>query len=274
MTRCREGSRGEPLAGTAPRARWWWLIEVPGPWGRLPLTSCRVPAVRHLASDDTRRVLLVRRPGRHPARDPAAPLRLWVAGGMPGDPPIRSAVLDRPEDLLDWDPLHPPQERLVPDPNAPALLVCTNASRDPCCGLEGRALVNALADPRVMECSHLGGHRFAPTALDPHRGLVYGRLDVPAARTILDGGPVPVTYLRGRSALPPAAQAAEAHLLELGVEVDPRHARVTNDGDDAIVELGAPSGERQLRMRAVSGAARPLSCGGEPEGCTSWQATA
>ena len=32
--RCRSAAEQEPLAGTAPVALTWWLIEVPGSWGR------------------------------------------------------------------------------------------------------------------------------------------------------------------------------------------------------------------------------------------------
>ena len=114
-------------------------------------------------------------------------------------------------------------DRADEDPDAPRLAVCANSARDLCCGLDGRALVQSLDDDRAWECSHLGGHRFAPTALLVGHGLVYGRLDVPAARALIDDGPSPATaaYLRGRSALAPAAQAAEASLMARGIRPDP-----------------------------------------------------
>lgn len=270
--RCSQGARSEPLAGTAPLARWWWLIEVPGPWGRKALEDCRVPSVRTLPSSDERRVLLVRRRGRHPAADPGAALRVWFAGALPGDPPPRVAVVQDHDELLTWGPSGPPAGRAEPDPRAPGLVVCANSARDLCCGLDGRALVQALDDDRAWECSHLGGHRFAPTALLVGTGLVYGRLDADAARSLMDAGPTAASapYLRGRSALPPPAQAAEAYLLAAGVNVDPATAAVEEAGD----------GIAQVRFAGVSpvdveltagGSQRPASCGGEAGDWASWR---
>ena len=270
--RCSEGARAEPLAGTAPLARWWWLIEVPGPWGRKAIEECRVPAVRSLQSSDERRVLLVRRRGRHPATDPDAPLRVWFAGAMPGDPPPRLAIVEDHGELLTWPASGPPADRATEDPHAPRLAVCANSARDLCCGLDGRALVQALDDDRAWECSHLGGHRFAPTALLVGEGLVYGRLDEPAARALLDDGPTPATaaYLRGRSALLPAAQAAEASLLARGIRPDPSTAAI-EEADDALVRVRF-AGTPTVSLRYLPGQpSRPASCGGDPETWSSWR---
>jgi len=270
MTRCAETAAAEPLAGTAPLARWWWLIEVPGAWGRQAIADCRVPAVRSLTSDERRRVLLVRRPGRHPATDARAPLRVWIAGGLPGDAPTRLAIAEDPDEIWEWPIEGPPSA--VADPEAPILAVCTNSSRDACCGIDGRTLVGSLSDsPGVWECSHLGGHRFAPTALLVSHGLVYGRLDVHAARTLLDEGPGPSTagFLRGRSALSPPAQAAEAHLLARGP---------APDVSDVMIDEFAPGQARvnfanhgAVEVDLLPGEARPASCGALPEPCSAWR---
>ncbi len=270
--RCSEGAQAEPLAGTAPLARWWWLIDMPGPWGRKAIEDCRVPTVRSLESSDERRVLLVRRRGRHPAADPSAPLRVWFAGALPGDPPPRLAVVDDHAELLTWPASGPPDDRADEDPDAPRLAVCANSARDLCCGLDGRALVQSLDDDRAWECSHLGGHRFAPTALLVGHGLVYGRLDVPAARALIDDGPSPATaaYLRGRSALAPAAQAAEASLMARGIRPDPAAVQV-DDAGDALARVTF-AGTPPVRLRCLPGEApRPASCGGDPEPWSAWQ---
>ena len=270
--RCRESASDEPLAGTAPLARWWWLIEMPGPWGRKALDACRVPAVRALPSTDERRVLLVRRRGRHPAEDPDAPLRVWFAGALPGDPPPRMAVVDDHSELLTWPASGPPADRAREDPHAPRLVVCANSARDLCCGLDGRALVQELDDDDVWECSHLGGHRFAPTALLVGTGLVYGRVDSRAVRTLLDRGPTADTagYLRGRSALPPAAQAAEASLMARGIRPDPEKVQV-EDAGDALTRVTF-AGSPPVHLDYLPGeASRPASCGGDPEPWSSWR---
>ena len=269
--RCSQTAVDEPLAGTAPLARWWWLIEVPGPWGSQALADSRVAVVRELASSDERRVLLVRRAGRHPAADPSAPLRVWFAGSLPGDPPTRVALVDDHAELLAWPASGPPSERAIADPLAPVLAVCTNSARDLCCGLDGRALVQELSDERAWECSHLGGHRFAPTALLVGSGLVYGRLDAEVARSLIESGPTPGTsaWLRGRSALAPAAQAAEAHLLARGNVVDPRTATVEESGGGQV--RVAFSGLPPVALRQLPGdAPRPASCGADPEPWSAW----
>lgn len=270
MTRCAETAAAESLAGTAPRARWWWLIEVPGAWGRKAIADCRVPAVRALTSDEHRRVLLVRRPGRHPATDVQAPLRVWIAGGLPGDAPTRLAIAEDPDAIQEW-PAEGPHSAAT-DPDAPILAVCTNSSRDACCGIDGRALVASLSDsPGVWECSHLGGHRFAPTALLVGHGLVYGRLDVDTARTLIDEGPGLSTagFLRGRSALAPPAQVAEAHLLTRGTIPDIT-AVVMDETSAGQVRVGFP-GQGVVEVDLVPGDARPASCGAAPESFSAWR---
>ena len=72
----------------------------------------------------------------------------------------------------------------------PLLLVCAHEQRDPCCGLDGQALLDALAGPDVFACSHLGGHRFAPTAMVLPTGYVYGHLDASSPRGPRTGGGV------------------------------------------------------------------------------------
>ena len=270
MTRCAETAAAESLAGTAPRARWWWLIEVPGAWGRKAIADCRVSAVRSLTSDEHRRVLLVRRPGRHPASDVRAPLRVWIAGGLPGDAPPRLAIAEDPDEIREW-PIEGPRSAAA-DRDAPILAVCTNSSRDACCGIDGRALVASLADSHgVWECSHLGGHRFAPTALLVRHGLVYGRLDVDTARTLMDEGPGPsnAAFLRGRSALAPPAQAAEAHLLAQG-DVPDVTAVVMDETAPGQVRVGFP-GLGVVDVDLVPGDSRPASCGAAPEPFSAWR---
>ena len=93
-------------------------------------------------------------------------------------PPPRCTPLTEPAELP--TAAARPGDPLPGVPAPPALLVCTHAERDPCCGTDGRALVDALAAagvPDVWECSHLGGHRFAATALVLPTGYLYGHLD-------------------------------------------------------------------------------------------------
>ncbi len=242
---------------------------MPGSWGRKAVEDCRVPAVASLVSDEHRRVILVRRPGRHPAASPDAPLRVWVAGAMPGDPPVRVAIADDPESIREWPSEGPSWAQ--PDPKAPILTVCTNSSRDLCCGLDGRALVADLADLEgVWECSHLGGHRFAPTALHVPSGFVYGRLTEPVARRLISQGPdgESAALLRGRSALEPAVQTAEIDFLGRGIQPDLVSPNIRSADGEAVVSF---SGLPSVRLRHTDGVVRPEQCGGEPVPAHSWQ---
>jgi hypothetical protein len=189
---------------------------------------------------------------------------------MPGDPPPRLAIAEDPDEIREW-PIEGPPSAMA-DPDAPVLAVCTNSSRDACCGIDGRALVTSLsADPGVWECSHLGGHRFAPTALLVGSGLVYGRLTESTARRLITLGPGPDTsaWLRGRSALEPAVQAAEAHLLARGAAPDVARAHVEHRARDrAHVNFPGYDG---VELDLVPGEPRPASCGGEPESWSAWR---
>jgi (2Fe-2S) ferredoxin len=64
----------------------------------------------------------------------------------------------------------------------------------------------------TWECSHLGGDRFAATMLVLPEGLCYGRVDATDAaglvRLYLDGR-LDHRFLRGRTSLPHAVQAAQ-----------------------------------------------------------------
>jgi hypothetical protein len=76
------------------------------------------------------------------------------------------------------------------------LMVCTHGSRDACCGKFGYPLYRRLSELaaregnglRVWRCSHLGGHRFAPTLLDLPSGRVFGRVAENDAEALLAGG--------------------------------------------------------------------------------------
>ena len=95
------------------------------------------------------------------------------------------------------------------------LMVCTNGRHDACCANEGRPLVRAMrarGPAPVWECSHIGGDRFAANVVLLPHGCYFGRVgpdDLDAFLTELDEGRLPLAHYRGRSALPPPAQAVE-----------------------------------------------------------------
>jgi hypothetical protein len=120
------------------------------------------------------------------------------------------------------------------------LLVCTHGARDRCCGSMGTvafASVDQRPDLRLGRTSHLGGHRFAPTAALLPEGTVWAWLDGPALATILDRtAPVAsvIDRYRGSSGMAgPAVQAAEAAVF---AEVGWMWLDATRAGE--IVEAG------------------------------------
>lgn len=274
---------GEPLAGTAPVAGRWLAVEQTGPWGPKALTTSHFPpelghALNRKADAAGVRIALIRRPGQHAEHDPHAPRRVFLADTRPGRGALWSWSTSDPATLLDLDfdvpgkPLHE---------GGPLLLVCTNGRRDTCCALSGRALAAWLAEDAatdtasIWESDHLGGHRFAPTAVVLPTGYVYGRLDGPAATGILRdaaAGKVGGPLCRGRSTWSRPGQAAELVLRRELREYGPdavavlaeRQLEPVPDGPDRRYEVSLDvGGVRYRAVLAESAAAepRPESCG-------------
>lgn len=104
------------------------------------------------------------------------------------------------------------------------ILVCTHGSRDQCCGRYGEPfyaqaykIVRSQDHNRqVWRSSHIGGHRFAPTAMTFPDGRYYARLDAFSFNSLLqrsgDTGLLTPIY-RGSSLIPEALQELERSLL-------------------------------------------------------------
>src|SRR6476469_8137931 len=209
----------EPMAGTAPVAPRWACLEHRGAWPR-DITHHTDPAIVGFAARATAagfRLQLIRRPGRRSADERA---RLYLSDTTPPGAHTTLVTVAGPSELLDI-PLPAPGARLPGRPvDDPLMLVCTHGRRDRCCALDGRALVRTLVDagePGVWECSHLSGHRFAPTALILPTGYLYGRLDVATAvavRKAAELGEVETALCRGRSAYSAAGQVADLAVRE------------------------------------------------------------
>jgi hypothetical protein len=283
------GEVGEALSGTAPHPRAWLALEQPGPWGR------KAPSSSHLDRDfgaafDARAkaagvtFVLIRRPGRH-ADNHTAGRRVLLAA-HPGAGWLEQTSLADPRELDDLD-LEALAEGRQPGfgsaQSDPTVLICTNGRRDLCCAEVGRARVTALAPElgeSLWESSHLGGHRFAPTVLLLPSGVVLGRASVTDVLGAV-AGRVPLGAYRGRSALAPAAQVAEAAVLTaLGgdragvleadrLDVDPP----AGDGPWSVT-VREPSGVPWLvTVEEHAGLERPESCGRVAEPWTGLAAT-
>ena len=262
--------REEPLFGTASTVSRWLLVEQPGPWGPSGFPESRLDArVRDSLVDQARalgaRPLLVRRHGSG-AEPPSDTRSVFVVDSRPGAERILHRTLHG-DAALDPIPLDHGWQRV----DGPLFLVCTHGRHDTCCAMRGRPVAAALEalDPvRTWECSHLGGDRFASnTVVLPH-GLYYGRLDGDSAGLMLgaahDGNVLP-EFLRGRSSISPAAQAAQhfahAELGRLGVDdLLPVQEEQVEPGTWRVV-LRDRGGEAAVTVRRTrDGLAEQLTC--------------
>jgi hypothetical protein len=299
----------EPLAGTAPTATGWLAIEQPGPWGARALAesgfdrelgrelSARAAAVGV-------RIALIRRPGHHALTDRAASHQVFYADTRPGRSVLYSRTLaaaDLPE-LLDALPDGAVQGSALTGAVSngavwrdgdvhpgPVLLVCTNGKRDRCCAVLGRALAldlkelakdtaDAAAGPgpdsieiEVWETDHLGGHRFAPTAVVLPSGYMYGRLTAPVALETARAaarGQVVTELCRGRSTWSRPGQAADLALRAELQDFDPDSVQIRAEQQISdhqwVVEAVVPGNGGSYLVHVESAPAaepRPESCG-------------
>lgn len=240
----------EALGGTAGCTAAWLALEHVGQWGRDALDGSALgeelsAALGEAVSQAGLKFLLIRQAGRegrvlHGAADASGnpTHRVLYALCTPGEEKLYSFSVSAPEQLLEL-PLDNLQELIQATGaelmDSPAILVCTHSKRDRCCALRGRPIAAHLADilPAnvVWECSHTGGHRFAPVGIMLPTGYTYGRLSEPsalAAYLSLAGRAIPSLHgLRGRSTDTPVEQAAE---VAIRLELEKKGEEVTSGG--------------------------------------------
>ncbi|WP_067847337.1 sucrase ferredoxin [Nocardia lijiangensis] len=283
---CSAASADVPLPGTATRVSGWLCVEHPGAWGRDVIgdevLSPEITAELAARTTAARvRPTLIRRPGR--SEFTGVRTVLLVNSRAEGGWCERLEITDLKQLLeLDLHLLAGPPPGLGERVTDPLVLVCAHGKRDQCCALLGRPIAAALSadhPDRVWECSHTGGHRFAPAMVLLPSGLTYGRVDAAAATAALAAvhrGEVALTGLRGRSGHRPVEQVAElavraeiaAGLDELTVQLekdsiatDPTHA-----GSAVVTHR---DGRRwRVTARTVAYAPRQASCGAGPKPVT------
>jgi hypothetical protein len=257
VSRCAQITRllAEPMAGTAPSSARWLCLEWPDAW---PVDVRQVddPAARQLLARATAsgfRPLLV-----HGARR-----RVLLTDTSP--PGATTTIVERWADLA----LPRPGQALPGEPiTGPLLLVCAHEQRDPCCGIDGRAFLDVLGGPDVVACSHLGGHRFAPTAMVLPTGYVYGHLDAVSARTVLAraaAGEVETGRCRGRCTWSPGGQVAELAVRAATGLSGPDDLVMIDDRGDTVHLNSTAGGRWAVDVATVEvDATRPASCGARP----------
>ncbi len=264
----------EPLPGTAATAPGYVCLEVPTGWGRDVLDGTALGAelsdelsARAKAADV--RILFIRRPGRDVVRETRTVL---LARTEPGNTWCERLEITEPAELLDIVP------RVVAGPapgigaavQDPIALVCAHGKRDRCCAVLGRPIAAALTaefGQDVWECSHTGGHRFAPSMITLPTGYTYGRLDEDdSLATVRDArnGHIHAGGLRGRSTWGAAGQAAEIAVRE-AIDEFAVDAVTVEDGDEPIVRhrdgrawrVGVETSELPARPASCGAAAKP-----------------
>jgi hypothetical protein len=264
--------RGDPRHASASPVARWLLIEHAGPWGRDALRQsgldpATASALTERAAVAGVRVLLIRRHGRRNARSPHSPRR-WAYVDSRGG---REASW--------WGEFHDEAELLGvaldgtdgTRSDEPIYLVCAHGRHDTCCAVRGRPVAEALTAAfaeRTWECTHVGGDRFAANLVVLPHGLYYGALDAPDALAVVAahaGGDVVPRWLRGRSSLSAAAQAAQ-HYARLALD-DCRLAALTPLNVEDLghsrwrVALEHETGTVTVTVRAeLSGDAVMLTC--------------
>jgi hypothetical protein len=271
-----ERSGIDPI-GSAPTFHRLVAVEVPQPWppavedmewvaGVEPAAGTRVQAIVADVGRPDGSVLLTRwdRIGAPfagtdwlvTAEDVPDALAVLVAGGDPEATGLGGSVTEAPAEIL----------------------VCGHGARDRCCGGPGTRLsieVRAgLAERRVRRTSHLGGHRFAPTALTLPDGRMWAHLD-PGALVGIVNRTLPAAdareRYRGNVGLDAWSQVVEgAMLAERGwdaVDFDELSGSARVEGGRADVTLrwstSAGTGEREATVE-VAGRYPVLLCGRPP----------
>lgn len=276
-----------PALGTAPDARFWVALEQPGPWGAKAFTQSRLDAelgalLERTVQQAGGRMLLVRSPLHHP--DEAGPRRLLVAGGPVESPWLARCTIGDPTELpallAGWGELSEATTPPAPLELAePVLLVCTNGKRDRCCATKGAPLARALAarfGDRVWEATHLGGHRFATTALALPARQMTARVDEELAVRALDGKLLALDeqHDRGRTCLPAMARIADAWLRGATGEDDP--AALHYEADGQTVRARHRDGRTwtlSVEKRTSDEVQVPESCGKPLVPATWWSVT-
>ncbi|UXA14010.1 sucrase ferredoxin [Mycobacterium sp. SMC-8] len=253
-------ARDEPMYGTASAGSVWLLLELEGGWG--PSAFLQSPAVIDAglgraivrrAEAAGMRIAAIRRHGR---RRQAPRWRWFVARSDVGREALFHGEVDGPADYLDLDL----EGADGTETQGPLVAVCAHGRHDQCCAVRGRAAAATIAaayPENTWECSHLGGDRFAATMLILPEGLCYGRVDstdgAELVRLYLDGR-LDDRFLRGRTSLPAAVQAAQHFAREaLGEDrIDALHPLSVESTDDTIrVVLAAETGTVEVLLDVV-----------------------
>lgn len=270
----------EDLAGSAPRADVWFLLEYSGKWAHAAFKESSIPddvkdyVNGALAQIPESRLLLVKNDQQREG------IAFFAALAAVDAPLLYRFELKDYNDLLALDLVALARGDAAFDAQRseePVFVICTTGLRDRCCALHGVAAYQALAAAapgQVWESTHHGGHRFAANLLQMPQGLSYGRLRADSALGVLDAarqGRLALAHLRGRSRLAEPQQAAEI-LLRRQLDLDAEGALAFKGAgelspDSWEVRFDASGQEHVVALaRQETGRQVHLSCGVEELG--------
>ena len=213
---------GESLGGTAGQYQTYILIECPTPWATKAFDSKDIPPalrryIKDISAEKSVRFLCIDRESDRTSEQTS--LLIYERNGQSKQPKgllepgefssgyrgyeFRLASLEQVVACLEayWQSCASKDgHELVCGENIGKriekqdILICTHGMRDKCCAKLGRSVFRGaqrmarkeiLPNARVWKTSHIGGHRFAPTAITLPDGRYYGRLSLSALKAML-----------------------------------------------------------------------------------------
>ena len=257
-----------PIFGTAPETKRWILVEYNGPWGKqvLPYSSLS-PSIKNYLQNlvdnlESVKLLFIKRSDRRDAKD----IQVYLIDNS-DEFRMQSFRLREYEELpfSHIEQFFDNTDRK--SQTEPLYLVCTNGKRDMCCAKFGLPLYQALCKHRgtsVWQCSHFGGHRFAPTFIHFPSGGCYGRIPQDSVEDVLnsiEGGYIVESGYRGRTGIPKIAQAAEYLFNKrIGTNRNTRFINVSRIEQNYTVTLEWQGKQFKLELECIEGAPEMADC--------------
>lgn len=221
--------------GSAPRENAYLILELAKPWPKKIKAEGAIAEFKPLLKGSKEEVKLLATPRIDWLPLCQRPFALLVRWGQ-GQALVQELPA-RPEEVraaLQSPPTGEP---------TPLYLVCTHGTRDRCCGTLGFPVYRSLVEGgsrKVLQVSHLGGHRYAPVVMALPEWRFFGHVDPQTCldldRALASGQPYLSGY-RGHGRLPAELQPIEAALWE-------EHAGdlqevVKHNGSESMIEVKA-----------------------------------
>lgn len=245
------------LAGTAPVSHSWLIVMHQGAWGERPLDTLIAQDLAKWASDHDAKILVARTP-KEVDPYPESTFLFSTGNGNLLQGRLNSNGIPN---------------LAFAEPSKPKLLICTNGKRDQCCATFGRKLISQtkeLLSPdlfeQILECSHLGGHRFAPTAIWLPENLVLGRLKPRAVADLLQHGAMDAQFIRGDTKLTPAQQVVHASVWPQKPEFQSSDLHSADHHITALI-----NGANEVFIVTATIDKTVVSCGALPKTTTRYQ---